>query len=542
MIRFAKLTSLAAAALLLSACVPENTRPNVFSPEPGVECFRDREVCYDYDGPSVRHTRIYFGDYAAESLLDWLESGGSGPDYRPPHQGNVFNPTIGIRCIRNERICYVDYGPSVPATDRWLGHNEARELVREIERGRHNQFVPEDHVRCSRRDRICTFRNQVSHSHTRQWLGVNTPTNPSGNNNVFYPANGIRCVRNDGVCYENYGPSVPATDRWLGDRQARNLVREIERGQYNQFIPENDVRCSRGSGSCSYRGRHSDSHTRRWLRTGNGRPPGNNVFHPATGIRCVRDEGICHENYGPSVPATERWLGDRQARDLVREIERGQFNQFIPEVEVRCSRSARVCTHRGRQSASHSRRWLNVGTGRPPGPAAPETKPNEYFPESGIRCVRSEEVCYRGRQPDLAATRKYFGREAGNRLEGSNRPTRPQPKPEPELDLSGRLTVNVTFGRERPDRGVLHVRLVAGNPSGVRNQVVARSTVNLNRGSGTEEVTLTYSPGEIVAQFPYRVEAWVEQGNKRVSESTEDNRVLTHGAPDSRIQVTVSPR
>ena len=89
----------------------------------------------------------------------------------------VYEPERGVVCDRIEEACYDGKGPTVAATEKYLGPESAKKFQRQVDRvGAANMRSIEfsDGAVCSYKSQICRkgrFRDDVAPHHTKALFG-----------------------------------------------------------------------------------------------------------------------------------------------------------------------------------------------------------------------------------------------------------------------------------------------------------------------------------------------------------------------------------
>ena len=93
----------------------------IFVPESHIACDLDQSICFDSYGPSMGYTQIYLGDAAANA---WVEKINQGEE-----PATIISPEPGINCDLEKQACSDDQGVSVGITQIYFGDEAAEALL-----------------------------------------------------------------------------------------------------------------------------------------------------------------------------------------------------------------------------------------------------------------------------------------------------------------------------------------------------------------------------------------------------------------------------
>lgn len=94
---------------------------NIYVPESHIACDLTQNICFDSFGPSMGYTQIYLGEAAASA---WVEKISNGDE-----PATVIAPEPGISCDLEEQVCSDDQGVSIGITQIYFGDEAADALV-----------------------------------------------------------------------------------------------------------------------------------------------------------------------------------------------------------------------------------------------------------------------------------------------------------------------------------------------------------------------------------------------------------------------------
>jgi len=184
------------AALLINPLVAQANSEAITFPRAGEVCDQVGQVCYDSDGPSIGITKIYFGQFAADRLMQNL-SGTRSRDFRL---------SSGQACSIAQRTCW---------DDGWQAQNKAKRLTQQLfgsvpAQPQHHspKQVAEQTGFCSLSeagrtlfDGPCDLKQVVKGNNSRYRIHLS-----NGNSYVFTSQGGHRYTIND-----SFGGSWPVT-------------------------------------------------------------------------------------------------------------------------------------------------------------------------------------------------------------------------------------------------------------------------------------------------------------------------------------------
>jgi heat shock protein HslJ len=94
-------------ALALTVATAQTTLPTgLESPDSGVVCNRERAICYDRNGASIRLTEAFLGHVVAERLISSLRRTETDNSAKI-----IFSPADGVECVRGTGPCRLKLQP-----------------------------------------------------------------------------------------------------------------------------------------------------------------------------------------------------------------------------------------------------------------------------------------------------------------------------------------------------------------------------------------------------------------------------------------------